>query len=385
MVSAAEVTKETGLISPDDEVFGRYWGQSGSLDLSVDITAATSGRSSSCTFSERGSFEKPSWSARSIPFSPNSQWEADNEWRKFSPRELYYHCHHISGNRPAYSTHAQNQQPKKPVVILPESKPSSEQLSAEGKQELSKIKHAGAERDRREIHRRRLVEQYARLPDYPLEKARWKLDSTEAPTKEIIMHAGNIHAAMLEGLKVHENSRSVQELARRDQAIEAWERTYELLKGKNEVLEDKYVMLQGMYEKCRLSLDSLRAQSIAPYAEDHAAARAPVQHRDRVSLARVLPAPNASIANQLIPTSTPTRTLQNLSESFQSYHAGYAKRKRQEDEEETTPTGPLRQEVAKQSHDFSPRSATSSRSSWCLVENTSFQKYPRTDFCFSTI
>jgi hypothetical protein len=279
---------------------------------------------------------------RLTPLSRYGQSEAEDEWLTFSFEELRLHCFQVTRDRPPYTINAQNNEsnedveiltyPKnKPVEFNPQEKAQLEGLTTDDIKAKKRADHAEAERTRRERHKRSLVQAYHEVSDYALGKAGWGPNSTRAPTKEKIMIATNIHQRML--------TRLIEFIFKHD---------YD---HASHPLEPH----QGV-GLSRATLD----ENPLPYRTTEGA-------RCQQTLVQQWSMSNPSTIGH-VEFPSPNRSLSSLSESFHSTDSGHTKRKREENDEETTPTRPLRHAVAKQSPDDSPRSATSSLSSWCLVE-----------------
>jgi hypothetical protein len=286
------------------------------------------------------------WSAHTAPrlkpLSPHGQSEAEDEWLTFSFEELRHHCFQVSRDRPPYTTDAQNNEsnedveispyPKnKPVEFNPQETSKLQGLTTDETKARKRADHAEAERTRRERHKRSLVQAYHEVSDYALSKAGWDLNSTRAPTKEKIMIATNIHQRML--------TRLIELMFSHDYDHASHPLEPHQGVGLSRAIFDENLLPYRTTEGARYQQALVQQWSMAkPSAIGH------------------------------VEFLSPNRSLSSLSESFHSTDSGHTKRKRDEDDEETTPTGPLRHAVAKQSPDDSPRSANSSLSSWCLVE-----------------
>ena len=351
MVSAAELAKDSSPNSPRQETFGQHPARSHGLGSSTGTPWTTPDRSLQLIASESKSTRKLQGSFRSASFFGKSYLFTETEWQSFAYEELYYVCRQISSGRPEYNPSVENHQPKRRTKKGSESQSDTKQLLAGDKKREGQEKHAAAERARREHHKSELITQYQNPSDYALRLAKWEPNSNKPPTKEVIMQASNIHTAMLGRLIML----SAQELARREGAIADLERKFRILTDTHECSHPS-----GSVQLCQ--------QQTTALPQDHMPFRTFEENRCWNSASREWSYSGSSTRNKSVPPMSPTRSLPSLSESFQSLGAGRAKRKREEDENETTPTGPLRYVAAKQATNCSPRSATSSHGSWCWVE-----------------
>lgn len=302
------------------------------------------------SFSEKQGVEEKPLSAASPCFSlkfPGSSYtHTDDEWSAFSTEELRYNCLRVSPNRPRYNLNAQSSEPKRRAKKAPGAKTESKLLSSE--------KHAGAERNRRDSHKTRLIRYYKKANDYALEAAGWPHKSVKPPTKEIILQAFEIHQQMFERLWWLTEQQLYQQV-RADRP------------GGNQ-----NGIFNGICDQCHKHWYSIQTRPIIPSSPNGLPFRGTVQHSSFFNRTLGSSNPEFSTGKTWAPRSDPVHSTPSPSSpaSSQSFCLNPTKRKREEveDEDEITPTGPLRNAVAKNSPSSSPHSPTSSRGSWCWVE-----------------
>lgn len=351
VVSAAEWAKDSRPNSPGKETCGQQPAQTYCFDSSISAPRTTPVRAFQLIASEVESAGKSQGSFRSASFSGKNYLFTETEWRSFAYEELYHVCRQISSDRPQYNPNVESHQPKRRPKKGSESQVEPKQLFAGDKKREGQEKHAAAERARREHHKCELITQYQNPSDYALRVAKWEPNSVKPPTKEVIMYASNIHTAMLGQLI----TLGAQELARRDQAIADLERRFRIFSDPPQCSRSS-----GSVQLCQ--------QETTVLPPNYMPNRAIEENGYWISSRRECSTSGSSTRNKSVPPTSPTRSLPSLSESFQGLDSGLAKRKREADDNETTPTGPLRYVAARNSTNCSPRSATSSRGSWCWLE-----------------
>ncbi len=282
-----------------------------------------------------------------------------DDWNTFTMSELIYCLNEVSTSRPQYAADVRDDEPEKRMKKVPGPKIKSDHVVArttEQKKEELKEKHAQSERDRRERHKRLVIEMYMRGCDYALEKAGWPRSSAKAPTKETVMEAMNIQMKMLGRLHVMMNHFYEEQLALKDRVIEELRR----LLG-NACKQDF----------CSLGAYQALEQSDTLFAPNHLPFRATDQGQHQGNLVQRWSSSTSSTTNKSLRSPSPNRSLSTPSRSFYSTDSGRMKRKRkrkrEEDDDETTPPGLLRHGIARQSLDRSPRSTTFSHGSWCVI------------------
>lgn len=332
-----------------DETFHGYRipGEPLALLLSHRPESPDLGDPSAC--SEKASVATRPTPTRSTPSTAGHR-ESGREWQTCSMERLHFILSQASANRPRYTTEVQNEKLKRPIGNYPETKPNLDGISGESSKDKARREHAEVERARRERHRAGLVDSYSRLSDSTLQEAGWKPNFTKAPTKEKIVTAMNIHESMLRRLIMLEQQGSAQ----KDVTIEGLIRENQLLRDTQELR-----FPPGAHQ----CID----QSMHRNSQSHLAFRTVAEGRYHENEVREWSS-SASSTTRYVSSTSPARSLSSLTGSFHSSDSGPTKRKRGENHDETTPTGPSRQGLVTPSLDSSPRSATSSRSSWCFVE-----------------
>ena len=296
--------------------------------------------------------------------------EADMEWQTFSLQELQDRYSKRLRDRPPYSSNELNVEPEKRVKKAPKSQTKATDCD-ETIKEKSRRKHADTERYRRYEHKKSLVFMYEHVSDYALEtagkKVNWTLNSAKAPTKDVILAACNIHVLMVERMI----KLSQEQLAEKDRVIEQKNREIHVRDQKIRHLE--YV-LEECCEQIYSSTEARKnvIQRSAPFSQ----CSLPFRNYTHGQHHRIF-FPEAedrqltsSAEDRNLPTVDPVQSSSHPSETFRNFVSGFTKRKWETVESDTTLGKPLPHDVPKRSLQHSPCSATSSRSSWCLVESS---------------
>jgi hypothetical protein len=270
----------------------------------------------------------------------------DTPWEEAPLELLHYYCTNVSPNRPPYTAHVEDTEARKSPKKTLKPKANTEGKASLSTDDAGRVKHARKERIRREAHRVTLMDSYHNVSDKSLELAGWDLNSVKAPTKETIMLAAQIDRKLRE--------RWIQLLrldsAAKDKRLSEVECENERLRHEIQMCREREnIPNSSTGERVpalwshQLGQDHLSSQSIEPPCQNQPAPRWGQSSRKR--------------GNGSIGSTSPTNSTWSLLGSYSSAASAPMKRKREE-EDNITPTGPLRYGMAKSSLNSSPRSAT---------------------------
>lgn len=282
-------------------------------------------------------------------FSIMCRNEARDKWQNFSLAELVNHLNKISGNRPPYAANKQDDERRKVIKrasLMRKKRDGGITDPHEQKKMKSKEKHAEAERCRRERLKLATKGQYESVCDFALEMAGFPLDGTRPLTKEVIMDANLIHGDM---------SRHMDRW--KDQILNPLLAFF----GNGHKAGHRLLVTHEEVGDRSTSVD----HDLLPY---RTAEHGTCQH----ILGQERPASQTSATTRSVSSMSSHRSLSTMCESFDSTNSRPTKRKweGEEDEDDITPTGPLRHGIARQSPDTSPSSTISPHASWCSVRKS---------------